>query len=92
MSGAVMWGTPLAVRTMVAVRAPGPPAGAAGAAQPASWADQASAAARANAVRWAAPRIQKVDECPNAAALEPIKARDIQFAKVGILQGAEDLK
>ena len=46
----------------------------------------------ANAVQWAAPRVQKVDQCPNAPALEPIKAKDIQFAKVGILQSAEDLK
>lgn len=46
----------------------------------------------ANAVQWAAPRVQKVDACPNAPALEPIKARDVQFAKVGILQSAEDLK
>jgi trehalose utilization protein len=46
----------------------------------------------ANAVRWAAPRIQKVDSCPNAAPLEPLSAKSPSFARVGVRQTQKDLR
>ena len=46
----------------------------------------------ANAVQWAAPRIQRADTCPNAAPLEPIRASQGQFARAGVVQTPKDLK
>lgn len=47
-----------------------------------------------NAVRWAAPRVRIVDECPNVPkSLNPIKPKDIHFAKAGVLQnGGKNIK
>ena len=43
----------------------------------------------ANAVRWAVPRVQIVDSCPNVPEpLNPIKPKDVHFAKAGIVQQA----
>ncbi len=43
----------------------------------------------ANAVHWAAPRVQIVDSCPNVPeSLSPIKPKDIHFAKAGVVQKA----
>jgi len=41
----------------------------------------------ANAVRWAVPRVQIVDSCPNVPeSLNPIKPKSIHFAKAGVVQ------
>ena len=41
-----------------------------------------------NAARWAAPRINKPDSCPNIPEpLEPISEKDVDFGKAGIVQG-----
>ncbi|MBB5192841.1 trehalose utilization protein [Silvimonas terrae] len=45
----------------------------------------------ANAVQWAAPRVQIVDICPNAPALEPIAKKEVTFSKVGFVQGKGDI-
>jgi len=45
-----------------------------------------------NAVRWAAPRVNIVDNCPNAQPLEPIAKKALNFAKVGILQSTKDIQ
>jgi len=40
-----------------------------------------------NAVRWAVPRVNIVDACPNIKEpLSPIKPKDVHFAKAGIVQ------
>jgi len=44
----------------------------------------------ANAVQWAAPRVNIVDVCPNAAPLEPISFKP-GFTNVGITQTQADL-
>ena len=41
----------------------------------------------ANAVQWAAPRVNIVDVCPNAQPLETLVEEGAGFGKVGILQG-----
>lgn len=46
----------------------------------------------ANAVQWAAPRIQRTDDCPNTAPLEVLKPKAAQFARAGVLQTQEDLR
>lgn len=46
----------------------------------------------ANAVQWAAPRVNIVDRCPMAAPLEKLGAKHGQFAQVGILQGKGDIE
>jgi trehalose utilization protein len=46
----------------------------------------------ANAVQWAAPRVQITDICPMTAPLEPLGAKTGAFAQVGILQTQEDLQ
>ena len=38
----------------------------------------------ANAVQWAAPRVQIVDVCPESPALEPIAKKNVSFAKAGV--------
>ncbi|HTT12478.1 MAG TPA: ThuA domain-containing protein [Burkholderiaceae bacterium] len=45
----------------------------------------------ANAVQWAAPRVNKVDACPMSPPLEKIAKKDASFGKVGIPQGKKDL-
>ncbi|WP_283148487.1 ThuA domain-containing protein [Silvimonas soli] len=45
----------------------------------------------ANAVQWAAPRVNLVDHCPNSPALEPISQKAVSFSKVGIAQGKGDI-
>jgi trehalose utilization protein len=44
-----------------------------------------------NAVQWAAERVRIVDNCPNTAPLEKISTKNIQFSKVGIVQGKGDI-
>lgn len=39
-----------------------------------------------NAVRWAKPRIQKEDICPNTQPLEKLSEKNLDFGKAGILQ------
>lgn len=40
-----------------------------------------------NGVRWAAPRVQIVDSCPNIVVpLSPISEKDVHFAKAGVVQ------
>lgn len=50
----------------------------------------------ANAVRWAAPRVNIVDSCPMSPPLEPIAAKIATqgggFARVGIVQGKGDIE
>jgi trehalose utilization protein len=46
----------------------------------------------ANAVQWAAPRITRADSCPMSPALEPLKPKAVNYAKVGIAQGQEDIE
>ncbi|GGP20711.1 ThuA domain-containing protein [Silvimonas iriomotensis] len=45
----------------------------------------------ANAVQWAAPRVNIVDVCPESPALEPIASKNVTFSKVGIVQGKGDI-
>lgn len=45
----------------------------------------------ANAVQWAAERVRIVDVCPNTAPLEIIAPKNVQFSKVGIVQGKGDI-
>lgn len=40
----------------------------------------------ANAVRWAKPRVNIADNCPNAKPLENLSEKNIDFGKAGILQ------
>lgn len=46
----------------------------------------------ANAVQWAAPRVQIVDHCPNTAPLEKLTPKNLSFSKVGILQNQGDIQ
>ena len=46
----------------------------------------------ANAVQWAAPRVNLVDHCPNVQPLENLSQKDVTFSKVGILQGQGDIQ
>lgn len=40
-----------------------------------------------NAVRWAVPRVTIVDSCPNVPdSLNPIRPKDVHFAKAGVVQ------
>lgn len=45
----------------------------------------------ANAVQWAAPRVNIVDSCPMSPPLETLSKKDLVFAKVGVRQGKADL-
>ena len=45
----------------------------------------------ANAVQWAAPRVQIVDSCPMAAPLESLSKKNVTFGKAGVLQGKGDI-
>jgi trehalose utilization protein len=45
----------------------------------------------ANAVQWAAPRVQLVDSCPNSPPLELLSKKDVSFGKVGIVQTGKDI-
>jgi trehalose utilization protein len=45
----------------------------------------------ANAVQWAAPRVQIVDVCPMSPPLEKLSKKDLSFGKVGIVQGKGDI-
>ena len=41
-----------------------------------------------NAARWAKPRVNMTDKCPNIPnPLEPISKKDVDFGKAGIIQG-----
>jgi len=46
----------------------------------------------ANAVQWAAPRVQKVDDCPMRPPLEKLSPKAVSFGKVGIVQNQGDLQ
>ncbi len=46
----------------------------------------------ANAVQWAAPRVQITDHCPMVAPLEPLSQKAGSFQKVGIVQAHADLQ
>ena len=46
----------------------------------------------ANAVQWAAPRINLVDRCPMVAPLERIAQKDVAFQRVGVAQTHKDLQ
>jgi len=46
----------------------------------------------ANAVQWAAPRVNLVDRCPMAAPLEKIAQKDVVFQRVGVVQTHKDLQ
>jgi len=37
-------------------------------------------------VRWAAPRVNIAQICPNVKPLEKIAAKDVSFARAGVLQ------
>jgi trehalose utilization protein len=45
----------------------------------------------ANAVQWAAPRVNLVDSCPMAAPLETLSKKDVSFGKAGVVQSSKDL-
>lgn len=45
-----------------------------------------------NAVQWAAPRVQKVDDCPMRAPLETLSPKAVGFGKVGIAQTKADIQ
>ena len=45
----------------------------------------------ANAVQWAAPRVNIVDVCPNAQPLETLSKKELNFGKVGIKQNQGDI-
>jgi len=45
----------------------------------------------ANAVQWAAPRVNIVDRCPMSPPLETLSKKELVFQKVGIVQGRRDL-
>lgn len=40
----------------------------------------------ANAVRWAAPRVNIKDNCPNVKELEKLSPKNVDFGKTGVLQ------
>jgi trehalose utilization protein len=46
----------------------------------------------ANAVQWAAPRVNIADRCPMSAPLEKLSETSTAFGKVGIVQGHGDIK
>jgi trehalose utilization protein len=46
----------------------------------------------ANAVQWAAPRVNLVDRCPMAAPLEKIAQKDVVFQRLGVVQTHKDLQ
>ncbi|HEV8691944.1 MAG TPA: ThuA domain-containing protein [Ideonella sp.] len=46
----------------------------------------------ANAVQWAAPRVNIVDSCPMSPPLEKLSDKKVTFSKVGILQGKGDIQ
>lgn len=46
----------------------------------------------ANAVQWAAPRVNIVDRCPMSPPLEKLNPKQLNFAKVGITQGKGDIE
>jgi trehalose utilization protein len=45
-----------------------------------------------NAVQWAAPRVQIVDVCPMSPPLEALSPKNLDFGKVGIVQGQGDIE
>ncbi|CAH2787350.1 MAG: Trehalose utilization protein ThuA [uncultured Caballeronia sp.] len=45
----------------------------------------------ANAVQWAAPRVNIADRCPMSAPLEKLSEKSVTFATVGIQQGHGDI-
>lgn len=45
----------------------------------------------ANAVQWAAPRVNLNDCCPMSPPLEHLSEKNIAFSKVGVLQGKGDI-
>lgn len=45
----------------------------------------------ANAVRWAKPRVQLEDQCPNTAPLETLTPKEIDFGSAGVEQTAADI-
>ena len=45
----------------------------------------------ANAVQWAAPRVTMTDVCPEVAPLEPLRKKNLSFAKMGIVQKRGDI-
>ena len=40
----------------------------------------------ANACQWARRRVTRPDKCPNAPALEPIKKKDREFGRAGVIK------
>ena len=46
----------------------------------------------ANAVQWAAPRLQIADACPMSPPLEKLSPKAVSFGKVGIAQTRDDLQ
>ena len=44
-----------------------------------------------NAVRWAKPRVQITDNCPNTQPLETISEKDVDFGNAGVVQSADDI-
>lgn len=46
----------------------------------------------ANAVQWAAPRVQIVDACPMSPPLEPLSTKSVRFQKLGIVQSRDDIQ
>jgi trehalose utilization protein len=44
-----------------------------------------------NAVQWAAPRVQIVDVCPESPPLEKLSPKNLDFGRVGIVQGQGDI-
>ena len=46
----------------------------------------------ANAVQWAAPRVQKVDDCPMRPPLEKLSPKAVSFGKVGIVRSQGDIQ
>jgi hypothetical protein len=45
----------------------------------------------ANAVRWAKPRVQIEDICPETKALETLSEKDVDFGCTGVVQTAADI-
>lgn len=45
-----------------------------------------------NAVQWAAPRVQIADVCPMSPPLEKLSPKNLNFGKVGIVQGQGDIE
>ncbi|MDN0083241.1 ThuA domain-containing protein [Crenobacter sp. SG2305] len=46
----------------------------------------------ANAVQWAAPRVNLVDRCPETPPLEKLGKKNVTFAKVGVQQGKGEIE